>query len=286
METINIFKCIGNEIDIIPDKLLEKLKISYETANNRASEMAMLSELIKEENKKEYCRLPFCHTVEAEAFGSEVIFNQRVGNRIGKYRIEDMDSIGSIQQIDLNKGRISEVLKAVSILKKNGENVVLNIGGPISIATSVMDSQLFYKILRKDRHKIDSLLKLIENSAVEYISEGIKRSADIISFADPAGTIDIVGPKIYKELSGKATYNILKRIEKGLGKSVVHLCGKTSTSLEATGLLESEIIETEGKDYFQMIQNAKLKRKDIKFIGHWCLKTDRFRNQVVVCNIK
>lgn len=53
METINIFKCIGNEIDIIPDKLLEKLKISYETANNRASEMAMLSELIKEENKKD-----------------------------------------------------------------------------------------------------------------------------------------------------------------------------------------------------------------------------------------
>lgn len=103
---------------------------------------------------------------------------------------------------------------------------MLDIGGPISIATSVMDSQLFYKILRKDRHKIDSLLKLIENSAVEYISEGIKRSADIISFADPAGTIDIVGPKIYKELSGKATYNILKRIENGLGKSVVHLCGK------------------------------------------------------------
>src|SRR5699024_3568409 len=113
MAVPNIFKCTRNEINIIPHNLLQDLNISYEDANNNASEMALLSKALKEENKKEYCELPFCHTVESEALGSEVIFDEKVGNRIGQYEIKDISSIGDISRIDLNKGRIAEVLKAV-----------------------------------------------------------------------------------------------------------------------------------------------------------------------------
>lgn len=286
MEVTKIFRCTGNEIDTIPDGVLQQLNISYEDINKDSSNMASLSRLLKKENKKEYCKLPFCHTVEAEAFGSEVIFNKKLGNRIGKYKINDINSIENISPIDLNKGRVAEVLKAISILKKNGEEVVLDVTGPISIATSIMDSQLFYKAVRKEREKIDFLLELIENTIVEYIFEGIKQGADIISFADPAGTIDIVGPKIYKELSGKTTYNILKKIENKMGKTIVHLCGKTSTSLESIGLLESEKIKTEGQNYFKMIQNIKYGREDIKFVGHWCLKLNKSNNEIINCRIK
>ena len=286
MVVANIFKCSGNEIDIIPNKLLEDLNISYEDANKSASEMALLSKALKEKNKKVYCRLPFCHTVEAEAFGSQVIFNERVGNRIGKYKIEDISSIDHISKIEMNAGRISEVLKAVSILKKDGEKVVLDMTGPISIATSIMDSQLFYRHLRKDREKIDLLLDIIGETIVEYILEAVKLGVDLISFADPTATIDIVGPKVYKETCGKVIYTILKRIENQLGKTLVHLCGKTSTSLEAIGLLESEIIETNGQDYFQNIQDIKDAREDINFIGHWCLKSNKYNSQIISCRIK
>lgn len=286
MVMANIFKCSGNEIDTIPHCLLQDLNISYEDANNNASEMALLSKALKVENKKEYCRLPFCHTVEAEALGSEVIFNKTVGNRIGKYKIEDVSLIDHISKIDLSKGRISEVLKAVSDLKKDGEKIVLDVTGPISIATSIMDSQLFYKTLRKDREKIDSLLNIIGDNLVEYMLEGIKLGVDIISFADPTGTMDIVGPKVYKDTSGKITYSILKRMESQLGNTLVHLCGKTSTSLEAISLLESEILEADGQNYFQMIQNIKDVRDDIKFIGHWCLKLNKCNGQIVRCRIK
>jgi DNA-binding PadR family transcriptional regulator len=57
------------------------------------------------------------------------------------------------------------------------------------------------------------LLEKIENGIINYILEGINYGVDIVSFADPAGTIDIVGPKVYKEVSGKFTYNILKKLE-------------------------------------------------------------------------
>lgn len=281
----NIFKCKGNEADSIPEVILEKLGISYEEANNNAFKMAMLSRALKKYKNNEYCTLPFCHTVEAEAFGSVVTFDQRVGNRISKYCISKTSSIEDIKTINLNKGRISEVLSSVKILKDNGEDVILYVTGPISVAISIFESQLFYKAIRKERDKINKLLAIIEDSIIKYMLKAIRQGVNVISFADPSGTIDIVGPKVYAEIVGKSTYNILKHIESKLTNTIVHLCGKTSTSLEAIGLLKSEKVEVNGKSYFEMIENIRKERKNIKFIGHWCLQLDKLNNEVINCKI-
>lgn len=282
-----IFECKRNKTDSIPEIILEKLNISYEEANNDADKMAVLSKALKIYKNNKYCTIPFCHTVEAEAFGSTVIFDQKVGNRISKYCISETSSIEKIKTINLREGRISEVLNSIKILKDNGEDIILYVTGPISVATSIFESQLFYKAVRKERDKINKLLAVIEDSIVEYISEAIKQGVDIISFADPAGTIDIVGSKVYAEITGKSVYNILKRIENKLTNTItiVHLCGKTSTSLEAVGLLKSEKVGVSGESYFEMIENIKKERKDINFIGHWCLKSNKSSNEVIKCEI-
>lgn len=286
MAIVKIFKCIGNEGETIPHEILDELNISYKDANNDVNSIAILSKCLKEHNKGIYCVVPFCHTLEAESLGSTVIFDYVVGNRIGKYSIEDAESIKTIPSIDLYNGRISKVLEAIKRLKDNGEKVRLDITGPISLVTSVMDSGLFYKTLRKDKKTINKLLELIEDNIVAFILEGIKQGVDIISFADPTGTIDIVGPKVYEEISGKSTYNILKRIENQLGNTIVHLCGKTSTSLESIGLLEIETVEVHGSSYSEMISNISKERDDIKFIGHWCMKLDKAVDGVIWCRIK
>ncbi len=281
-----LFKCKANEVEAIDSNILEKLNVTYEEANNDASMMAALSRRISEQKGFDYCRLPFCHTVEAEAFGSKVIFDSELGNRISGYSIDGIDFICELPEIDLNSGRISEVLDAITILKQCGEKVVLDVTGPISTATSVMDSRLFYRFLRKDKENADKFLQKIEDGIVDFMLEGIRRGTDVISYADPTGTIDIVGPKVYEEVSGKLTVKILKRIEKNLEKSIVHICGKTSTSLESIGLLESVKIESQGENYFEMIKNARKNRKDINFIGHWCMKLEKKNNMLTYCVIK
>ncbi|MDD2495893.1 MAG: uroporphyrinogen decarboxylase family protein [Tissierellia bacterium] len=287
MAVDNIFKCTGNEIESIPDSILEELSMfsmSYEEINNNASYIAKLSKALKEYKNNKYCELPFCHTVEAEAFGSTVNFDHKYGNRIGVYVIKDINLIEDIKNIDLGTGRIYEVLKAISILKKNGENVILNVTGPITIATSILDSQLLFRAIRKDAEKVNQLLEKIENGIINYILEGINYGVDIVSFADPAGTIDIVGPKVYKEVSGKFTYNILKKLEEQLGGTIIHICGKTSTSLESIGLLDTENLHVDGDNYFDMIEN--ISKNNIKFIGHWCLKLNRKNSIISKCILK
>lgn len=286
MAMAKIFKCICSEGEAIPREVLERFNISYEDANKDIDKMVMVSRGLKEYEKGTYCTLPFCHTVEPEALGSTVIFDAVVGNRIGKYAINDIDSILNILTMNLNDGRISKVLQAIKRLKDEGEKVRLDVTGPLSIATSIMDTQLFYKAIRKDREMINKLLEILEDNIVEYIIEGVNKGVDIISFADPTGTIDIVGSRLYEDISGKSTYNILKRIENQLGDSIVHLCGKTSTSLEVIGLLDSEKIKMDGNSYSEMIINLAKERKDIKFIGHWCMKLDKAINEITCCRLK
>ena len=284
MAVSNIFKCTGNEVESISDGVIEGLGMSYEEINSSASNIANLSKVLQEYRDLPYCRLPFCHTVEAESFGSTVILDHRLGNRISEYSINDIDSIEELAEMDLSKGRISEVLKAVSILEDDGQYVILDVTGPTTIGTSIMSSQLFFKAARKNFHELNQLLELIEDSTVSYILEGVKKGVDIFSFADPAGTIDIVGPKVYKMVTGRTTYNILRKLEGKLGCASIHLCGKTSTSLESVGFLDSKIINVDGEDYFDMIENAK--KQDAVLIGHWCLKLNKKNNTITKCMLK
>ena len=120
MAVSNIFKCIGNEVESIPESILERLGLSYEELNKTDTNIVTLSKTLKDHKKNSYCRLPFCHTVEAEAFGSTVTIDHQFGNRIKEYAIEDMSTIDDLD-FGLSTGRIVEVLKAISILKKNGE---------------------------------------------------------------------------------------------------------------------------------------------------------------------
>lgn len=282
--TVSIFKCSGNEIQSIPDSILEELSLSYEEIKYSASNIAKLSKTLQNYKDTCYCELPFCHTLEAEALGSTVTYDQKFGNRINKFAISDINLIEDIKNVDLSKGRIAEVLKAVNILKKSGENVIFNVIGPITLGTSIMDSQMFFRTIIKDAEKANRLLEIIENCIIDLILEGIRCGADIISFADPAGTMDIVGPRVYKEVSGKATYNILKKLECRLGSALIHLCGKTSTSLEYAGFLETENVNADGEDYFHMIKN--MKNDDVKFIGNWCFKIKKKKFNIVKCILK
>lgn len=285
MTSNNLLKCIGEKIESIPDSILEDLGLSYEEVNKDASKMATLSKSLKGYKSSSYCNLPFCHTVEAEAFGSTVVFDHKYGNRIREYAIRNLNSIEDLKEFDLSRGRIVEVLKAINILKKDGENVVLNITGPVTLGTSIIDSNIFFRATRKDIDKANMLFELIENSTVDYILEAIKNEVDVISYADPAGTLDIVGPRFFKDFAGKTIYNILKRVVGKLGHSVIHLCIRTSKSLESAGLLEVEKIRAEGRSYYEMIKNAKKEKKDISFLGHWCLNSEINKNEIICCKL-
>ena len=273
------FKCIGDNLEEISKEVIEKLQLKFPELHKNWSDMVRLSIELKKHNSDILCRVPFCVTVEAEAMGADIkLGDEKIGPRVNKYIFNNLEELEDIKEIEFTKGRIKQVLAAVESLSSQGEITVLNVVGPMTIISSLMDPVVFYKGMRKNREIIDDFIKVIENSIVEYILEGIKRGASIISYGDPAGDLDIVGPKIFSEISGKATYSILKTVEKSLDHGIIHICGKTSTALEKMGFIRSESLVCNNQlTYGAALIDLLEKSKELKFIGHMCIKRTPFK---------
>lgn len=274
MKELIEFKCTGDNLEEIPEIVVKKTGLAFPVAHTNMKDMFLLSRELKVYRKDTLCRVPFCVTVEAEAFGANIkLGDMKLGPRVESYLFNSLDQLSEIRPLDLKKGRIKAVLDTVEKLHIEHETVALNVEGPFTIISSLIDPMLFYKGIRKERELIDSFMKVIEDSLVGYILEGIKRGASIISYGDPLGALDIVGPKVYKEISGKTTYNILNRIEPKLVNTVVHLCGKTSTALDKVGFSKSIPIYLDyDMSYGGAIERILKSNKDIKFIGNNCIK--------------
>ena len=93
---------------------------------------------------------------------------------------------------------------------------------------------------------------------------------------------------MYKELGGKYTYNVLKGVKNYLEDSIIHLCGITSSSLSRSGFIKSNPIEVpEGITYGQAINYIIKENKDVKILGHNCLrKTTKSMKKAIVWEIQ
>ena len=298
MENKLDFKCVGDNLEEIPKEIIEQLKLKFPDLHKNSKDMVKLSIELKKHNNDTLCRVPFCVTVEAEALGADIkLGDEKVGPRVNKYAFNNLEELKNIEEINFNEGRIHSVLEAVETLSSTGEIAVLNVEGPMTIISSLVDPVVFYKGIKKNREIIDGFIKIIENSVVKYMLEGINRGASIISYGDPAGALDIVGPKIYKEISGKATINILKTVQQNLDggtihknskHNIIHICGKTSTALEKMGFIQSEPTVydkqfTYGDALVDLLKNSK----ELLFIGHRCIKTTPFKlKDANIWNIK
>jgi uroporphyrinogen-III decarboxylase len=280
MDSMMEFKCQSDNLEEIPGQIGRDFGITFPEAHRNSKDIALLAKAIKNHTEASVCIVPFCTTVEAEAMGGHIkLGDAKTGPRVEEYVFENLEDLNKLEKINFSKGRIKEVLDSVEKLNNEGEVVALNVEGPFTIISSLMDPRVFYRELRKNKCAVEAFIEKIEALIVEYILEGIGRGAKIISYGDPVGAMDIVGPSVYGSVSGRATYNILKALEGKLGDSIIHLCGKTSTAFEKLGLSEAVKIEFEEEiTYGEAMCRIIKERKDIKIIGHSCIK--RARNKM------
>ena len=124
--------------------------------------------------------------------------------------------------------------------------------------------------MQTEPEKLEKILKKIVLEEAEYIKAVIQAGCRIISLAEPTATMDMVGEKCFKECSGMATFMLLKEIEKFLSNSVVHLCGKLSSSMIAVHMAKEEEDFVTGETYLENLIEVT-KNPEIHFVGQRCI---------------
>lgn len=268
------FKCSGSYSESIPAEILEKTGCQFPQAHTDMLALACLSQEMKKHKNESVCKLPFCLTIEAEAMGADIkLDDMENGPRVREYVFTRIEEIANIAPINFHQGRIKAVLEAVAKLSSQGETVALNIEGPFTILSSLIEPRILYKAIRKREQSVICGLRIIEENIIAYALQGIEKGVKILSYADPVGAIDIIGPQIYKLHSGRASYNILKKLTCTPHNAVIHLCGKTSTALERYGFCQSfQQDHDDTVTYFEAISELISDRNQTPIIGNSCFR--------------
>ncbi|ATW24395.1 uroporphyrinogen decarboxylase family protein [Candidatus Formimonas warabiya] len=267
------FKCPGHNQDPIPEEALKEAGVTFPNAYTDKNEIAALATVLKKYRDDVFTRVPFCVTVEAEAFGAQIKMGDAWHRpRPHGRRFSSIEDLSGIQTPDISEGRMGEVLDAVAILAESGEKVILNIVGPFTILYSLINFTFFYNGLRKNPAQVREIMAVIEKSVIQYGMEGVKRGASIISYEDAVGVPDVTGPEIYQDFSGPSSLRIINGIKEAGGTFLIHLCGRTSAALENTGMVRSYTIKA-GKalTYDQALERLLDKLTQPIVVGHKCI---------------
>lgn len=237
--------CPGGMMNMVTTDLIEQEGVDFSKAHHDPFIMADLAQRVYDQGCFENYGVPFCMTIEAEAFGAEVVFgNNTVEPHVSAYKMDSVNKWRTLAAVDHTKGRSSVVLEAIKLLKDRDATVAIigNITGPISTASSIMEPVDFYKELRKKNKEAHAYMTLVTESLVEFALLQIEAGADIIAISDPSGTGEILGPKLFLEFAVPYLNKIVEAADaKGI-PTIIHICGQMKNVYKEVSQIKSNAL--------------------------------------------
>ena len=245
--------CPGGMMNMITTELIEEASAKRSDFDFAKAHIdPELMAYIAYESYKEGCfdnvGVPFCMTIEAEMLGATVdLGSNDMEPRVTKYPLNALDEYENIPKCDHNKGRSKVVLDAIKLLRKMDEEVIIvgNLTGAVSVASSIIDPNIYYRGLRKNNELSHGLMTRVTDELIALGIAMVNAGADVIAISDPSGTGEIMGPKYFKEFTVHYLNKVIDGIREKTRKDIpviVHICGDMRPVLEYTGEIKSSAI--------------------------------------------
>lgn len=272
MAEMKDFQCTYDNSAGISSEVTEGLNLTFPDAYLHRDTMAVLSRALKAHDNAAFCELPFCHTVEAEAMGGIINYgNEVAGPRAKEYICTAPEDLLKLPEIDFSTGRIHEVLMACKILREEGEHVVMQVSGPFTILNVLIDAKYVFKAMRRKPELMKEVFRKLGDEILRFMEEAKRCGADLISYADSSGGLNILGPKMAEQVVEDFTYEFLKKVETlADDKTMILLCPKTTFALLGTGKASFRDLKLSGSMSYgegciEMIGRARI-------AGQMCIK--------------
>ena len=186
--------CCQRDQYLISEEMLSSLGIKASSIYENETTIARLAQAMGETTGTGYAILPFCHTVEAKALGADILpADAAAGPRPGRYVYETLSQIPLRSFV--HTPEIQHLLAACQELHRTGNKVAFQITGPISMLSCLMDLSSLFRTWRKQPDAVSAFLEQLIPLMLEYVEAICCAGADAISYADPAGTGTILGPR-------------------------------------------------------------------------------------------
>jgi [methyl-Co(III) methanol-specific corrinoid protein]:coenzyme M methyltransferase len=198
-------------------------------------------------------------TVEAEALGGQIDYGDyETEPRVSAYVLNAPAELSQMVAREVvGGGRMPVVLEAINILKQKQTDlpVVGNLTGPVSLATSLMDPNLFMRLMVKDKPFVKELMQFCTEVIATFGEEQVEAGADVVSIGDPMASGEIVGPQFFTEFIAPSLQEIASRIKRRGGRSILHICGNIESILPYLPGVGADALSFESCMSIQTVRN-------------------------------
>lgn len=239
--------CFGANSTVTYEQM-EKVKAFWPDGHEKAEQMAKQALAAYTVLGFDGVRVPFCQTFEAEALGCKVKSGGVEGipgiEHPSPYKLDDKPVFPSDY---LSRGRIPELLKAVTILKKEVGDEAVVIGGiigPFTIVGALIDTVTLLKATFKGPDKVRPFLEVAAKASLALAKALVDAGADMISCEDMTASPDLIAPKTYRDLELEYQAQVFEAISV---PKILHICGNVDSIVEWMGRTGAEILSLEPK---------------------------------------
>lgn len=272
MAKLKDFKCRYADYSGIDRKFVASLGLALPDLYKNSSDMAVYAKAVKERDESIYCKLPFDTSVEGEALGAVLKYDESpLGPRKDGDLIQDPKDILNLPQLNPEEGRIAEIFKACDQLRSEGEKVVLEVRGLFDTANTLLDIQKFLMLWAMEPNTMQKICDKIRTDLITYITAA-EEHCDLLFYSDASGGINVIGPRLAKQLVAWFTEPFMKELEQILQKGpALQMCPKTAFMLIGSKKAEYRRYETgDRKTYAELCFELPEK---IRFLGQRCSRT-------------
>lgn len=237
MDQFSQFTCRPENQEMVSPALISSLGIAPEDIYASVENITAIAAAAGKSAGRDFALLPFCHTVEAKAMGADIRpADDTAGPRAGAYTLNDP---GELPPVDISASAdAARLLRASSALRDGGWRVVYQLSGPISIFSCMTPLSGLFKCWRKTPETVGASLDRLQDMLSRFTEVLCETGVEYISYSDPAGNANILGPKYGSLLTERFTLPFLKRIRETCGdRCSLLICPMTAASLSSGGHL-------------------------------------------------
>lgn len=259
------FVCAGRESPLLSAGALAGLGImSPEALHLQPDNIVRAAERMEAGG---WLRLPFCHTLCAEALGAVPTLTL-TGAWITAPPYQLPGQLPA--EIRDDPPRLTAMLEAAAELVRRGNQIAYSVEGPLTLLCALLSEVRVFTALCKPEGR--ALLGLAENWVSQYTAAAKKRGIQLISLADPVATADILGRRIFSDIYAPALLRLLRRLRTEHPGTPIHLCGKMSQCLLDAGVCSPVSCQPLGARSYGEALGAFCRVGEGAVLGQGCLR--------------
>jgi uroporphyrinogen decarboxylase len=174
--------------------------------------------------------------VETEAAGSTLLYRKDRYPVVEQYALSGKSDFSALQVPDCRKaGRCGEMLKALSILRRELGNEVLVVGcvmGPFTLATQLLGMEAALYLAIDEPAQLESLMDFATETIVRFGQAQLDAGAHLTVVFDPSASPAVVPPQFFREFELPRLRRVFQALAgSGALASWLHIAGPSSAIL-------------------------------------------------------